>query len=76
MQVLKQQMKPTQVKLIYLTKDLHLQETFDWLVKDPEAWDWLCSWWASDQIRAVLEQNQLSKKSVHLYSLYGRVRKT
>jgi hypothetical protein len=41
-QVLKQQMKPTQVKGIYLTKDQHLQRMIDWLVKDPEACDWLC----------------------------------
>jgi hypothetical protein len=40
--VLKQQMKLTQVHGIYLAKDHHLQGTDDWLVKDPEAWDWLC----------------------------------
>jgi hypothetical protein len=37
MQVLKQEMKPTQVKGIYLTKDHHLQGLVDWLVKDLEA---------------------------------------
>jgi hypothetical protein len=36
-QVSKQQMKPTRVKGIYLTKDQHIQGTVDWLVKDPEA---------------------------------------
>jgi hypothetical protein len=36
--VLKQEMKkPTQVYGIYLTKEQHLQEHVDWLVKDPEA---------------------------------------
>jgi hypothetical protein len=36
MQVLKWEMKPTQVHGIYLTKDQHLQGG-DWLVKDLEA---------------------------------------
>jgi hypothetical protein len=36
-QGLKQQMKPTQSKEIYLTKDQHLQGTVNWLVKNPEA---------------------------------------
>jgi hypothetical protein len=30
-------MNPTQVKGIYLTQNQYLQETVDWLVKDPEA---------------------------------------
>jgi hypothetical protein len=42
--VLKQEIKPTHVKGIYLTKDQHLQGSVDWLVKDPEAWDWLYGW--------------------------------
>jgi hypothetical protein len=57
MQLLKQEMKPTQVHGIYLTKEQHLQAHVDWLVKDLEAWDWLCGYWASDQFRAVLEWN-------------------
>jgi hypothetical protein len=36
-QVLKQQMKPMQVKGIYLTKDQHLERTIGWLFKDLEA---------------------------------------
>jgi hypothetical protein len=55
MQVLKREMKPTQVHGIYLAKDQHLQGSIDWLVKDPEVWDWLYGWWASDQFRAVSE---------------------
>jgi hypothetical protein len=39
MQVLKREMKPTQVHGIYLTKDQQLQGSVDWLVKDPEARD-------------------------------------
>jgi hypothetical protein len=72
-------MKPTQAHKIYLTKEQHLQGDVDWLVKDPEAWDWLCSLWASDQFRAMLEQNrhnQMSKESVHHYDVDGHVRKT
>jgi hypothetical protein len=57
MQVLKWEMKPTQVHGIYLTKDQHLQRSVDWLVKDPEAWNWLCGYWESDQFRAMSEQN-------------------
>jgi hypothetical protein len=37
MQVLKWEMKPTEVHMIYLIKDQHLQGSDDWLVKDPEA---------------------------------------
>jgi hypothetical protein len=57
-QVLKQQMKLTQAQGIYLTKDQHLQRMVDWLVKYPEAWDWLYGWWASEDFRVVLERNQ------------------
>jgi hypothetical protein len=72
-------MKPTQVHGIYLIKDQHLQGMIDWLVKDPEVWDRLCGWWASDQFRAVSKrnwQNQMRKESVHYYSTNGHVRKT
>jgi hypothetical protein len=58
MQVLKQEMKPTQVKGIYLTKDQHLHESVDWLVKGTEAWEWLCGWWASDKFRVMSEWNR------------------
>jgi hypothetical protein len=37
--MLKQEIKPTQIYRIYLTKEQHLQGHVDWLVKDPEAWD-------------------------------------
>jgi hypothetical protein len=30
----------------------------DWLVKDSEAWDWLCGYWASDEFKAILERNR------------------
>jgi hypothetical protein len=51
----------------------------DWLVKDQEAWDWLCDYWASDEFRVVLEQNRMNRQSkplVHHYSTDGHVRKT
>jgi hypothetical protein len=59
-QVLKREMKPTQVHRIYLTKEQHLQGG-DWLVKDQEAWDWLCGYWASDEFRVMSEQNQMNQ---------------
>jgi hypothetical protein len=74
-QILKQEMKPTLAHGIYLTKEQHLQG----LVKDPEAWDWLCGWWAFTKFRAISEwnrQNRLSKVSVHHYGVDGHVRKT
>jgi hypothetical protein len=46
-------MKPTEVHEIYLTKEQHLQGGVDWLVKDKEAWDWLCGYWVSDEFRAL-----------------------
>jgi hypothetical protein len=73
--VLKREMRPTQVRGIYLTKEQHLQGV-DWLVNDQEAWDWLCGYWASDEFRAVVEQNRQSKPLVHHYDVDGRVRKT
>jgi hypothetical protein len=76
MMVLKQDMKPTQVHGIYQTKEQHLQENIDWLMKDPEARDWLYSYWASDQFRAMSEwnqQNQMSKESMHHYGVDGHV---
>jgi hypothetical protein len=78
-QMLKQQMKSTQEKGIYVTKDQHLQGTVDWLVKDPEACDWLCGWRASKDFRAVSERNQhnrQSKESVHCCGANRHVCKT
>jgi hypothetical protein len=78
-QVLKQEMKPTLVHGIYLTKEQHLQGPVDWLVTDLEAWDWLCGWWASMKLRAISEWNQqnwLSMASVHHYGADSHVRKT
>jgi hypothetical protein len=75
-QVLKQQMKPTQAHGIYLTKDQHFLGMFNWLVKNPEAWDWLCGWWASEDFRVVSKWNQLSMPSVHYYSADGHINKT
>jgi hypothetical protein len=72
MQVLKWGMKPTQVHKIYLTKEQHLQGHVDSLVKDPEAYDWLCGYWVSEQFRVMSERNQqnwMSKESVHRYSV-------
>jgi hypothetical protein len=51
--VLNQQMKPTQVHGIYLTKYQHLLRTVNWLVKNPDAWDWWCGWWASEDFRVI-----------------------
>jgi hypothetical protein len=69
-------MKPTLAHGIYLTKEQHLQGPVDWLVKDLEAWDWPCGWWASTEFRAISEWNRLSKASLHHYGTDGHVRKT
>jgi hypothetical protein len=71
--------KPTLAHGINLTMEHHFHGPVDWLVKDPEAWDWLCEWWASTESRAILQQNRqnrLSKVSVHHYGADGHVRKT
>jgi hypothetical protein len=73
------EMKPTQVYGIYQTKGQHLQGTVDWLVNDLETWDWLYSYWASDQFRVVSErnwQNRMSKESMHRYGADKHIRKT
>jgi hypothetical protein len=49
------------------------------LVKDQEAWDWLYSYWASDEFKAVSEQNRVnqhSKPSMHRYGTDEHVRNT
>jgi hypothetical protein len=77
--VLKQEMKPTLAHGIYLTKEQHIQGSVDCLVKDPEAWDWMCGWWASAEFRVISEwyrQNRLSKALVHHYGADSHVRKT
>jgi hypothetical protein len=64
---------------IYLTKEQHLLGMVNWLVKDPEAWDLLCDWWASEDFRSISKrnlQNQLSKSLVHRYDTDGHVCKT
>jgi hypothetical protein len=40
--VLKQPMKNKIVQDIHLTEDQYLQSCVDWLIKDNEAWKWLC----------------------------------
>jgi hypothetical protein len=77
-QVLKRQMKPKLAHGIFLTKQEHLQGPVDWLVKDPEAWDWLCEWWSSEEFKRISEQNaqnRLSKPSIHHYGADGHIRK-
>jgi hypothetical protein len=76
--VLKRELKPSQVHGIYLTNEHNIQGEVDWLVKSPEAWKWLCSYWVSNEFRAVSERNrvnQQSKPSVHCYGADGHVRK-
>jgi hypothetical protein len=78
--VLKQSMNSRQAKAssLYLKKDEYLQGDVDWLIKDTEAWDSLCEYWASPAFIAKSEraqQNRLSKRSVHHYGADGYVRK-
>jgi hypothetical protein len=78
-QVLKQLIKPNQVHDIHLTKEQQLQGKVDWLIKDPDAWDVMCEWWASVEFKAISEwnrQNRQIKPSVHHYGADGHVRKT
>jgi hypothetical protein len=48
----------------------------DWLVKDLEAWDWLCGWWTSKEFRVISEWNRLRKSSVHRYGVDRHIRET
>jgi hypothetical protein len=59
--MLKEEMKPSQVYMVYLTKEQHLQGGVNRLVKSPEAWNWLCGYWVSDEFRAVSEQNRVNR---------------
>jgi hypothetical protein len=40
-------MKTKDVQNLHMIKEEYLQGSVDWLVKDPDAWDWICGWWAS-----------------------------
>jgi hypothetical protein len=78
--VLKQPMNSRQAKAsnLYLQKDEYLQGDIDGLIKDAEAWDSLCEYWASPAFVAKSERarhNQLSKRFVHHYGADGHVRK-
>jgi hypothetical protein len=78
-QLLKRPIKPYQAYNIYLTKEQQLQGKADWLVKDSEAWDAMCEWWAFEEFKAISLwnwQNQQSKPSVHHYGVDGYIRKT
>jgi hypothetical protein len=56
--VLKQPLNTRQVKPLnlYLQKEEYVQGTVDWLVKDMEAWDFLCEHWASPAFVAKFER--------------------
>ena len=78
-QVLKQPMKNKIAQDIHLTKEEYLKGSVDWLVKDGEAWDWLCGYWASDEFKAISDrnrQNRRSKPGLHRYGADGHVRKS
>jgi hypothetical protein len=38
-----------------------------WIFKDSDSWGAMCEWWMSAEFRAISEQNQQSKLSVHHY---------
>jgi hypothetical protein len=78
--ILKQPMNSRQAKAsnLYLQKDEYLQGDVNWLIKDVEAWDSLCEYWASPTFIAKSKkprQNWLSKRSVHHYGADGHVQK-
>jgi hypothetical protein len=52
MHELRQPMNTKIAKDFHLTKEQYLLGKVDWLVKDIEAWDSLCEWWASHDFRA------------------------
>jgi hypothetical protein len=33
------------------------------LLKDLEAWDWLCGYWASDEFKAMSKRNMVNQRS-------------
>jgi hypothetical protein len=49
---LRQAMNTKIAKDFHLMKEQYLLGKVDWLVKDVEAWDSLCEWWASPEFRA------------------------
>jgi hypothetical protein len=58
--VLKQSMNSRQAKAsnLHLQKDEYLQGDVDWMIRDAEAWDSLCEYWASPTFVAKSERAQ------------------
>jgi hypothetical protein len=56
--LLKQPMNARQAKdlNLYLQKEVYVHGTVDWLVKDAEAWDFLCEYWVSPVFVAKSER--------------------
>jgi hypothetical protein len=76
--VLKQKMKTKDAQNLHMTEE-YLQGSVDWLVKDPEVWDWIYGWWASPKFKVISNmnrQNRKSKSGMHRYRADGHVRKT
>jgi hypothetical protein len=41
-----------------ILKEEQLQGKVNWLVKDPEAWNVMCKWWAFMEFRTISEWNR------------------
>jgi hypothetical protein len=75
---LRQPMDTRIVKDFHLMKEQYLLGKVDWMIKDIEAWDSMCEWWASPEFRAKsgkTRANQMSKSLMHHYGIGGHIRK-
>jgi hypothetical protein len=73
---LKQPMNTKIVKDFHLEKEQYLQGKVNWLVKDVEAWNSMCEWWASPEFRAMSDRVrviQMSKRAEDHYDADGHI---
>jgi hypothetical protein len=65
-------------KKIHLTATQYRESEMDWLSQHPDAWLWLCDYWALDEFRARLDRNhgnRLSKPGLNHFGADGHTGK-
>ena len=63
-------------KGIHLTAEQYLKGEVDWLWKFEDARNWLCEYWASEELIAISNRNRanrLNKTGMHFYGADGHI---
>lgn len=68
--------RSAEVRRTHLTEEQYLQSSVDWIMKDMDAWRWMCKWWASPEFQQTSERNRAnrtSRRGEHRYGADGHV---